>query len=706
MHYNITRRYGDRSFRYNYFPVYAILSIIKVKVNIKGTMTKDKAQKRIEELREAIEYHNHRYYVLDDPVISDAEYDALMRELQELESKYPEFISPSSPTQRVGAQPLEGFTTVPHAIPMLSLANAMTAEEVADFDKRVKKILNTGDVDYVMEVKIDGLAVELIYVNGEFSLGSTRGNGFVGEDITQNLRTINAIPMRLIQSPGIPVPEHLEVRGEVYMGRKEFQALNRQREETGEPLFANPRNAASGSMRQLDPRITAGRKLSIFCYAPGQVSDIRFSTHMEFLDQLKQWGFRVNPYVKLCRNIDDILAHYQYIRDIRDQIPYEIDGTVIKVNRLDYQEQLGTVSRSPRWAVAFKFEAHEELTVVEDIEVSVGRTGALTPVAILRPVMIGGVEVSRATLHNEDEIKRKDIMIGDTVMVSRAGDVIPEVIRVIKEERHRDVKPFSMPGQCPVCNEPVVRPPGEAIRRCVNISCPAQIKGSIEHFASKRAMDIDGLGTKLVEQLIDKKVIRDVSDLYYLKKEELAGLERMAEKSARNIIHAIGTSRRRPFGRFIYGIGIRHAGEHIAGLLAERFGDIHELMRADTEALLKIPEIGPEVANSIVSFFEDAKNRETVDRILAGGVTIEYAKIGKGKLDGLLFLFTGTLKSMSRDEARQKVEELGGKTATSISQKVTHLVAGEEAGSKLEKAKKLGIQILSEDEFLQTIIKE
>ncbi|MDD5009953.1 MAG: NAD-dependent DNA ligase LigA [Syntrophorhabdaceae bacterium] len=669
-------------------------------------MTKDKAQKRIEELREAIEYHNHRYYVLDDPVISDAEYDALMRELQELESKYPEFISPYSPTQRVGAQPLEGFTAVPHAIPMLSLANAMTVEEVADFDKRVKKILNAGDVDYVMEVKIDGLAVELIYVNGEFLQGSTRGNGFVGENITQNLRTINAIPMRLIQSPGIPVPEHLEVRGEVYMGRKEFEALNQQKELTGEPLFANPRNAASGSMRQLDPRITAGRKLSIFCYAPGRISGIRFQTHMEFLDCLKRWGFRVNPYVKLCRNIDDILAHYQYIRDIRDQIPYEIDGTVIKVNRLDYQEQLGTVSRSPRWAVAFKFEAHEERTVVEDIEVSVGRTGALTPVAILRPVMIGGVEVSRATLHNEDEIKRKDIMIGDTVMVSRAGDVIPEVIRVIKEERHRDVKPFSMPGTCPVCNEPVVRPPGEAIRRCININCPAQIKGSIEHFASKRAMDIDGLGTKLVEQLVDKKIIRDVSDLYYLKTEDLISLERMAEKSAQNIIDAINVSRRRPFGRFIYGLGIRHVGEHIAGLLAERFGDIHELTKADTEALLRIPEIGPEVANSITSFFDDTKNRETIERILTGGVTIEYGKTDKGKLDGLLFLFTGTLKSMSRDEARQKVEELGGKTATSISQKVTHLVAGEEAGSKLEKAKKLGIQILSEEELLQTIIKE
>lgn len=665
-------------------------------------------QKRIEELSREIERHNHYYYVLDDPLISDAEYDALMRELQKLESEYPDLVSPNSPTQRVGAQPLEEFNSVPHAIPMLSLANAMTFDEVVDFDKRVKKILNVGDVDYVMEVKIDGLAVELIYRNGEFSRGLTRGDGFFGEDITQNLRTVRSIPMKLHTLSGVPAPDLLEVRGEIYMGRKEFQALNQQRELTGEPLFANPRNAASGSMRQLDPKITAGRRLNIFCYAPGRILGIRFQTHMEFLDHLRRRGFRVNsdPYVKLCRNVGEIMAHYEHIRAMRDQIPYEIDGTVIKVDRLDYQELLGTVSRSPRWAIAFKFEAHEELTVIEDIEVSVGRTGALTPVAILKPVKIGGVEVSRATLHNEDEIQRKGIMIGDTVMVSRAGDVIPEVIRVIKEERRGDERPFSMPVQCPVCNEPVVRPPGEAIRRCININCPAQIKGSIEHFASKRAMDIDGLGTKLVEQLVDKKVIRDVSDLYYLQKDDLVSLERMAERSAQNILDAINTSRRRPFGRFIYGLGIRHVGEHIAGLLAERFEDIHQLMKTDTEILLKIPEVGPEVANSIVSFFEDTKNRETIDRIQAGGVTIEYGITGKGKLDGSLFLFTGTLKSMSRDEARRKVEELGGKTATAISQKVTHLVAGEEAGSKLKKAKKLEITILSEEKFLQTILQE
>ena len=667
-------------------------------------MDRENAENRLEELRREIEYHNHRYYVLDDPVISDAEYDALMRELQDLEGQYPDLVSSSSPTQRVGAQPLDEFDTVPHAVPMLSLANAMTAEEVLDFDRRVKKILNTEDVDYAMEVKIDGLAVELVYINGEFTLGSTRGDGFFGEDVTQNLRTINAIPMRLIPAPGSVLPERLEVRGEVYMGRKEFQALNKKREEAGEPLFANPRNAASGSIRQLDPRITAGRKLSIFCYAPGQISNIRFQTHVEFLDHLKQWGFRVNPFIKLCRSIDDIISHYSYIKGLREQIPYEIDGTVIKVNRIDYQEQLGAVSRSPRWAIAFKFEAREETTIVEDIEVSVGRTGALTPVAILKPVMIGGAEVSRATLHNEDEIQRKDIMIGDTVMVSRAGDVIPEVVRVIKEERRGHERPFSMPVQCPVCGEDVVRPPGEAIRRCVNINCPAQIKGSIEHFSSKRAMDIDGLGTKLVEQLVDKKVISDVSDLYYLKKEELLGLERMAERSAQNILDAIDASRRRPFARFIYGLGIRHVGEHISGLLAERFKDIRGLTKTDAETLLKVPEIGPEVASSIVSFFKDTKNRETIGRILAGGVTIEYGAQGKGKLDGTLFLFTGTLKDMSRDEARQKVEELGGKTTNAVSRNVTHLVAGEEAGSKLDKAKKIGIKILSEIEFLHTIL--
>ncbi len=667
-------------------------------------MEKEEISKEIERLRKELEYHNYRYYVLDDPVVTDQEYDGLFRELEHLETENPEFADMNSPTQRVGTVPLDAFKTVQHTVPMLSLQNAMTEDEVRDFHKRVLKILSTPDVEYVMEVKIDGLAVELVYIDGEFTLGSTRGDGYAGEDITQNLRTIRSIPMRL-RSDDIPVPERLEVRGEVYMGKKEFLALNEHRELTGEPLFANPRNAAAGSIRQLDPRITAERKLNVFCYAMGRITGMEFPNHMDFLLHLQKWGFRVNPYVKLCRSIDDAVAHYRYIRSIREDMPYEIDGTVIKVNRTDHQSDLGTVSRSPRWAIAYKFEAREETTTVEDIAVSVGRTGALTPVAFLKPVIVGGVEVSRATLHNEDEIARKDIRVGDSVIVTRAGDVIPEVVRVIDGYRPGRKEPFTMPVNCPVCGEPVVRPPGEAIRRCVNISCPAQIKGTIEHFASKRAMDIDGLGTKLIEQMVDRGTIRDVSDLYFIKKETLAGMERMADRSAQNIIDAIEASKKRPFSRFIYALGIRQVGEHVAGLLAERFNSIDTLMAADISTLIAIPEIGPEAANSITAFFGDPKNHGTIERILSAGIVLEYEQQGNKKLGGLTFVFTGSLSSMSRDQARIAVEELGAKTASSISKKVDYVVTGEEAGSKLDKARQLGIRILTEQEFLQMIEK-
>ncbi|MCK9228666.1 MAG: NAD-dependent DNA ligase LigA [Syntrophorhabdaceae bacterium] len=668
-------------------------------------MEKEKISENIEKLRNELEYHNYRYYVLDDPVVTDQEYDHLLRELARLEAENPEFADPNSPTQRVGAEPLDVFRTVPHTVPMLSLQNAMTEEEVRDFHKRVIKALATADVEYVMEVKIDGLAVELVYIDGLFSLGSTRGDGYIGEDITQNLRTIRSIPIRL-RSEDIPIPARLEVRGEVYMGKKEFLALNAQREITGEPLFANPRNAAAGSIRQLDPRITAQRKLNVFCYAMGRVTGVEFSTHMDFLQHLQKWGFRVNPLVKLCRSIDEVIAQYRQVRSMRENMPYEIDGTVIKVNRTDYQSDLGTVSRSPRWAIAYKFEAHEERTTVEDIVVSVGRTGALTPVAFLKPVTVGGVEVSRATLHNEDEIARKDIRVGDCVIVTRAGDVIPEVIRVVDPKRPGRREPFTMPPNCPACGEPVVRPPGEAIRRCVNISCPAQIKGTIEHFASKRAMDIDGLGTKLVEQLVDRGIIRDVSDLYFLKKETLATMERMADKSAQNIIDAIEASKKRPFSRFIFALGIRQVGEHISGLLAERFSSIEELMSADTDTLIAIPEIGPEAANSITAFFGDPGNHGTIERILSAGVELEYEQKGGEQLGGLTFVFTGTLSSMSRDQAKVVVEQLGAKTASSVSKKVDYVVAGEEAGSKLDKARQLGIKVLTEGEFLDMIEKQ
>lgn len=668
-------------------------------------MEKKEIKERIEKLKGQLEYHNYRYYVLDDPVVSDTEYDRLMTELVALEEDHPEFLSPNSPTQRVGAKPLAEFETVTHTIPMLSLQNAMELDEVAEFDRRIKKLLRINDVDYVMEVKIDGLAVELVYLNGEFTTGSTRGDGFTGEDITQNLRTIKSIPMRLLRDHDIPIPDRLEVRGEVYMGKNEFKELNKERELQGDPLFANPRNAGAGSVRQLDPRITAGRKLNIFCYAPGEILGVTLTTHYHFLDYLKKWGFRVNPLTKLCRNLDELISHYNYIQNMRDRIPYEIDGTVIKVNRFDYQVLLGNVSRSPRWAIAYKFQAHEETTIIEDIIVGVGRTGALTPVAVLKPVMVSGVEVKRATLHNEDEIVRKDILIGDTVIVSRAGDVIPEVVKVIKEKRTGQERPFTMPEECPVCGEKVVRQPGEAIRRCVNINCPAQIKGSIEHFASKRAMDIDGLGEKLVEQLVDKKAINDVSDLYYLEKNDLLQLERMADKSAQNLLDAISTSKKPSFQRFIYALGIRNVGEHISGLLADKFNSIEDLYTLDEDTLMAIPEIGPEVANSITSFFQDDKNRKTISRMLDAGVVIEYKKEGRKPLLGLTFVFTGALKNMGREEARKKVESLGGKTVSSVSKKIDYVVLGEEAGSKVDKARSLDLKIISEEEFLSLIQK-
>lgn len=666
-------------------------------------LAKEIAQKRIEELSRQLDYHNYRYYVLDDPIISDAEYDRLMKELAALEEEFPELRSPNSPTQRVGAKPLDEFQTVTHTVPMLSLQNAMTLEEVAEFDRRVKKLLGVTDVDYVMEVKIDGLAVELVYLGGTFTVGSTRGDGFVGEDITQNLRTIKSIPMRLLRDSGLPIPDRLEVRGEVYMGKAEFKELNKKRELAGEPPFANPRNAAAGSVRQLDPRVTAQRPLNVFCYAPGEIIGVNVSSHLQFLDYLKKWGFRVNPYFKLCQNLDELISHYNHLRNIREAIPYEIDGTVVKVNRFDYQTALGNVSRSPRWAIAFKFEAHEETTVVEDIVVQVGRTGALTPVAVLRPVMVGGVEVRRATLHNEDEILRKDIRIGDTVVVSRAGDVIPEVVKVIKDKRSGQEKLFSMPQTCPVCGEPIVRPAGEAVHRCVNMNCPAQIKGSIEHFASKRAMDIEGLGEKLVEQLVDKKIVNDVSDLYYLKKEDIAALDRMADKSAQNIIDAIHASRKPSFQRFIYALGIRNVGEHISGLLAERMRNIEDLYYADEETLMAIPEIGPEVANSIVSFFRDGKNKRTIQRMFDAGVSIEYRKAGGKTLSGKTFLFTGTLQNMTREEARRRVEALGARTASAISKQVDYVVLGENPGSKARRARDLGLTILGEDDFLRLL---
>jgi DNA ligase (NAD+) len=665
-------------------------------------MATEAIKKRVEKLREEIEYHNYRYYILDQPEISDAQYDRLMRELEKLEEQYPELRSPNSPTQRVGAPPLEAFEIVRHTIPMLSLANAFEEGEARDFDKRVKKFLGTSEeIEYVAEPKLDGLAVELVYEKGQFVVGSTRGDGINGENITQNLRTIKTIPLQLVRKE-IPVPERLEVRGEVIMQVRKFKELNRKREEAGEPLFANPRNAAAGSVRQLDSKVTASRPLEIYCYGIGEVVGRTFKTHWEILQTLSKWGLRINPHIRTCRNMDEVLQYYHEMSEERESLPYEIDGIVIKVNRLDLQARLGEIARSPRWALAFKFQPKQETTKILDIIVQVGRTGALTPVAVMEPVKVGGVEVSRATLHNQDEIDKKDVRIGDTVIIQRAGDVIPEVVQVVTSKRKGTEKKFKMPSKCPVCGAEVVKE--EAIHRCIGLDCPAQLKGRIKHFASKRAMDIEGLGTKLTDQLVDKGLVKDVADIYYLKKEQLVELERMADKSAQNIIDAIEKSKTKPLSKFLYALGIRHVGETTAEDLTRHFPRLDDFFHLSEEDLMEVEGIGPEVAASVHQFFHDKKNKESIERLKKAGVKVIEPKLReKGKLAGKTFVFTGTLKAYGRDEARNLVESLGGMTVSSVSKKVDYVVVGEDPGSKLDKAKALGIKTLTEEEFEKMI---
>jgi len=665
-------------------------------------MVAETIKKRVEKLREEIEYHNYRYYVLDKPEISDAQYDRLMRELEKLEEQYPELRSPNSPTQRVGAPPLEAFEIVRHTLPMLSLANAFDEAETKDFDKRVKKFLGTTqDIEYIAEPKLDGLAVELVYEKGHFIVGSTRGDGVNGENITRNLRTIRTIPLQLIRKE-IPVPERLEVRGEVIMQMKRFQELNRRREEAGEPLFANPRNAAAGSVRQLDSKITARRPLEIYCYGAGEVRGRTFKSHWEILQAFPKWGLRINPHIQRCRSIDDVLQYYHEMSEKRESLPYEIDGIVIKVDRLDLQTRLGEIARSPRWALAFKFQPKQETTKILDIIVQVGRTGALTPVAVMEPVKVGGVEVSRATLHNQDEIDKKDVRIGDTVIIQRAGDVIPEVVQVISSKRNGTEKKFRMPSKCPVCGAEVIKE--EAIHRCIGLDCPAQLKGRIKHFASKRAMDIEGLGTKLTDQLVEKGLVKDVADIYYIKKEQLIALERMAEKSAQNIIDAIEKSKNKPLAKFLFALGIRHVGETTAEDLAGHFLRLDDFFRLLEEDLMEVEGIGPEVAASVHQFFKDKKNKESIERLKKAGVKVIEPKVKeKGKLVGKTFVFTGTLKAFGRDEARNLVESLGGMTASGVSKKVDFVVIGEDPGSKFDKAKELGIKTLTEEEFMRII---
>ncbi|HOU17400.1 MAG TPA: NAD-dependent DNA ligase LigA [Candidatus Marinimicrobia bacterium] len=666
-------------------------------------MNLDALREKAKELRRQIETANYNYYVLDNPTISDAEYDRLMRELEQLEAAYPELRTPDSPTQRVGAQPLDEFKTVTHRVPMLSLDNAMDEGEIRDFAIRVQKSLPGETVQFVCEPKIDGLAVELVYENGVFISGSTRGDGITGEDITQNLKTIRSIPLRLM--PNLPIPTLLEVRGEVYMDKADFQRLNEQQLKEGKPLFANPRNSAAGSVRQLDPQITAKRPLKIFCYGLGALEGYSFQTHHEFLEALLKWGFRVNPLIEIAMEFEELIAYYHKIESIRDSMPYDIDGVVYKVDSLAQQAKLGIKSRSPRWAIAGKFKAQQEVTQIIDIEASVGRTGAITPVAHLKPVQIGGVTVSHATLHNQDEIDRKDIRIGDWVVVQRAGDVIPQVVKVITERRTGNEKRYSIPANCPVCGTPVVREEDEAKHRCPNINCPAQIKASIEHFASKRAMNIEGLGEKLIEQLVDSGLIKNVADIYSLRKEQLLTLERMGEKSAQNLLDAIAASQNVSLARFIYALGIRNVGEHMAKVLAKAFGSLERLSQASEEELMAIEGVGPIVARSVRNFFNAESNRQTIEKLLSSGIRIstepDYKQ--KGEIAGKTFVFTGTLANFTREEAQALVEKYGGKSASSVSKKTDYVVVGENAGSKAETARQLGVKILNEAEFLELI---
>jgi len=665
----------------------------------------EKAKAEIKRLRDEINYHNYRYYVLDEPEISDQEYDRLLRRLVELESKYPELITPDSPSQRVGATPQPSFSEVRHRVPMLSLENAFSEEELSEFITRAKKGLkDPPDLNFLAEPKIDGLAVELVYENGVLVTASTRGDGFVGENVTPNIKTILSVPMRLIPlRDAPPIPEILEVRGEVYMEKEDFKRLNKERERQGLPLFANPRNAAAGSVRQLDPKVTAKRRLNIFCYGVGTILPNAFSEQYELMLALQSWGIRVNrPLMRLCKDLSEIREYLRELESKREGLPYEIDGAVIKVNQLEYQVRLGQKTRSPRWAIAYKFKATQATTQILKIDVQVGRTGALTPVAHLRPVEVGGVVVKRATLHNQEEIQRKDIRIGDTVIVERAGDVIPEVVKVVESKRTGREIPFQMPTHCPVCGTKVEKKEGEVILRCPNPQCPAQSRQSLKHFVSRGAMNIEGLGQKLLDQMVEKGLVKDPADLYTLKEEDLLQLDRMGSKLAQNILSAIRKSKNTTLSKFLFSLGIRYVGEHTAQILASRYKSLEELMDATEEELMAIEGIGPQVAESIVSFFSQDTNRELIKRLLDSGVNLETQTYAQAtEVSQKTFVLTGSLRSMTREEAKRLIQEKGGMVGSSVSKNTDYLVVGEAPGSKLQKARELGVKVLTEEEFLK-----
>lgn len=660
--------------------------------------------RRVAKLRAALHHHNYRYYVLDDPEISDAEYDALMQELIRLETDYRQLASPESPTVRVGAPPLAKFETVKHAVPMLSLENGFNEADILAFDDRVRRQTGRKTVLYTAEPKLDGVAVGLVYAGGKLVTAATRGDGFTGEVITANVKTVSAVPLLLFDAHGQRTPQLLEVRGEIFLEREGFKKLNAERLAEGLPLFANPRNAAAGSLRQLDSRITARRPLRIYVYGVGSTQDLSVASHGDLLQYLKQLGFRINPLTRSAITVGQALDFHGELEEKRHGLPYEIDGMVIKVDRLSDQLQLGHTSRSPRWAMAYKFPAIQATTSVDAIEVQVGRTGKLTPVAHLKPVRVGGVTVSRATLHNEDEVRKKDVRAGDHVLVQRAGDVIPEVVKVIDSKRRGAEKPFEMPKHCPVCGSSVVREEGAAATRCVNANCPAQIKERIKHFAAKGAFDIDGLGDKLVEQMVEKKVLNSFADIFTLDQKVVEGLERMGSKSARNLIDRIEDSKQISFQRFLYALGISHVGEHVAKILAEHFTGLDHISRATREELESIADIGPIVAASVLNFFSRSENRAMLRQLLQKGVVVRHeTRMQRTPLAGLSFVMTGALSGMTRRQAQEAIEAAGGKVSSTVSRSTDYLVAGDSPGSKLQRARELGVAVIDAVELRRLI---
>jgi DNA ligase (NAD+) len=669
-------------------------------------MEKNKAEKRILQLRTQIRHHDYQYYVLDKPEISDSKYDELMNELKNLEEKFPELITPDSPTQRVGAAPLQEFGTIVHTKPMLSLDTAIEKEELIRFDERIKKELNLRDVDYIAEPKLDGLSVELIYEDGDFVRGSTRGDGVNGEDVTENIKTIRAVPL-ILRSNEFKPPKMIAIRGEVIMNISDFEEFNKQLIQKNEQPLANPRNAAAGSLRRLNPSETAQRPLDIYFYEIMAISDLKVEKQWDALQYLKKWGLKTNPYIEKCKSADEVIQYHKKMLEKRDKLDYEIDGVVIKLNNIENQNKLGVKAKSPRWAIAYKFPSRKEITKVLDITSQVGRTGTLTPVALLKPIDVGGVTVSRATLHNQDFINEMDVRVGDVVKIGRAGDVIPEVTEVVKSKRTGKEKKYHIPLECPVCGSKVIM--DGAFYRCTGgLSCIAQLKRSIAHFASKAAMDIEHLGRKNVELLVDKGLLKSVGDIYSLKKDDLLALPRFADKSAENLINAIENSKDRNLARFIYALGIQNVGEHIAKVFANRFKSLEKLVNANDEELLDVFEIGPETVNSITSFFKEKRNLKEIENMKRLGVkavlTVEKTEKG-GSLSGKNFVFTGGLKSFSRDEAKRLIEELGGRATSTVSANTDYVVVGIDPGSKYEKAKKLGLKIINEEELKKLISK-